>query len=277
MCDYIKEINFEFVNYDGISSEEENEALNYFFQKNKSKFKKLINKLNHEYEERDFIHVLTLYEILLNKKDIKYLIEKTLKIYSLEFSNQEDVNFSKKIGIILANELKKFYKNEEILNKLNTLIIMFASINDELYISENNELILSYVIDAHKWLTANLELTSKEKTMINYVTLDLINVSNIYALPKDKTDEIFRYYFKLIWELRNFIDIKPAFSSLFKGINWSYFKNIKKKEDKDIIAYLVNLGVEESVAYELFEIYLSTKDEISDGNIGSIDKDDIPF
>lgn len=251
--------------YEGIDEEKEEEAFEYFLKKDKNKLKELIEELKEEYEEKDYIHVLALYEILENKENSRELIEKVLSFYN------KDVTFSDKIGIVLANELKEFYKDKETLDKLNTFIMRCGYAITIIIFTEKIEDILCYVIEAHEWLNENLNLTKKEKVMLDYVVLQLINYSSINKLPLKKQDKIFRYYTKLLWDNREFINIKPAFESLFRGINWSYFKQIKKKEDKDIIKYLTDSGVEESVAKEIFEIYtcFSIKK--------TVDDEDIPF
>jgi len=250
--------------YEGIDEEKEEEAFEYFLKKDKNKLKKLIEELEKEYEKKNYIHVLALYEILENKQNIKEFIEKILLLYN------KNVTFSDKIGIVLANELKKLYKDKEILEKLNTFI-MKCGYTIIIIFSEKIKDILCYVIEAHEWLNKNLSLTKKEKIMLDYVVLKLINCSSINKLPVEKQDKIFRYYTKLLWNNREYIDIKPAFETLFRGINWSYFKQIKKKEDKDIIKYLTDSGIEESVAKEIFELYTNFSIKIS------IDDEDIPF
>ena len=257
----------EFDEDESIDYEYEEKAIELFSQKQKEELKKLIEDLSEYYEENLYIHILTLYKIL-NNEDSKEIIERSLKWYE-----ENKLIFPRKIVVFLTYALIKYYKDKNILEKLYTYILKKSyELTNELFSKTLND-IVDCVLESREWLINNLELNDKEKTIINFITLSVLEETSLWDIDDKEIEKIFRNYVLLLWELRDFIDIEKTFLPLLKGIGWSYI-NTKAKKDEDIINYFVNLGLDENVAKELLNMYL--EDEEDDNSSDDLDTD-IPF
>ena len=257
----------EFDYDESIDYEYEEKAIEFFSKKQKKKLKELLDELSENYEESQYLHILALYKIL-NDENVKEIIEKSLRLYE-----ENKLIFPRKIAVFLAYNLTKYYDDKKILEKLYTYILKKSyELTDEVFSKILND-IVDCVLEAREWLVNNLELNEKEKTIINFITLSVLEETAFWEVEDKEIEKIFRNYVLLLWELRDLIDIESTFAPLLKGIGWSYI-NIKAKNDEDIINYFVNLGVDERVAKELLNMYL--KDDESDED-DDIDVGDIPF
>jgi hypothetical protein len=264
---------------DNIPARDEREALEYYKSKNVEKFKKFLENLPKKYnnkdgcfyEEKDAVHIKSLYYNLINDKK-----EKELAITALENYINENIPFDKEIMIYIAYNLTKFYKKKAELAKLYSFIL--ERFFDDLYYYKSdsinefpfadaecallNETIIPIVIEAVEWVENNLKVDYEKKKILNYIVYMSIENMELNKLNDTERNNFFRRYTKAIWELREHIDLKDIFGPLLEGIGWSYV-NLNSKNDKDIINYFINSGIEENIAKELFESIFSenqTKD-----------------
>ena len=252
---------------DKIDYEYEVKAVEFFSKNQKGKLKKLIRELSEYYEENQYIHILALYKIL-NTEDSKELIEKSLRMYE-----ENELMFLRKIVVFLTYSLTKYYEDKKNLEKLYSYILKKSyELTNEIF-SENLNDIVDCVLESREWLINNLELNDKEKTVINFIALSVLENTDLLDINYKEIKKIFRNYVLLLWELRDVIDIEKTFAPMLKGIGWSYIKNTAKK-DEDMINHFVNLGLDENVAKELFDMYL--EDEEDDNSGDDLDTD-IPF
>jgi hypothetical protein len=256
----------EFDDEKSIDYERDEKAVEFFSKKQKDKLRELIEELSEDYEEGEYLHILALYKIL-NNENAKEIIEKTLKSYE-----EDRLIFNRKIVIFLAYGLTKYYEDKKILEKLYTYILKKSYELTESFFSDFLNDIADCVLEAREWLVNHLDLNDKEKTIINFIALSVLENTTFWEVKDEEIEKIFRNYVLLLWELRGLIDVENAFAPLLKGIGWSYV-NIKAKKDEDIINYFISLGVDERVAKELLKLYL--KDDESNGD--DIDVGDMPF
>jgi len=250
-----------------IDYEHDEKAVEFFSKKQKDKLKELIEELSEDYEEGKYLHILALYKIL-NNENAKEIIKKSLKLYE-----ENRLIFNRKIVIFLACELTKYYEDKSTLEKLYTYILKKSYELTDLFSQDFLNDIMDCVLEAREWLINNLELNEKEKTIINFITLSVLEETTFWEVEDKEIEKIFRNYVLLLWELRGLIDIENTFAPLLRGIGWSYV-NIKAKKDEDIISYFVNLGVDKRVAKELLKLYL--KDDENNGD-DDIDVGDMSF
>jgi len=243
----------------------EAEALNFFFKNKSNKLKQLIKDLEEQYEREDIIHILALYELLVNKANSVDIINEALM--KLEKDKDNLSAGQKEIGIVLADELKNFYTDIKDIERLNILIVKFivAYYNDSDYFTANTgnlEKIVFIIIEVNKWFEKNVKLDKNEKIKIDIIILCVISSISFFDIKnKQQRELIVRYFIKLFWNIREFVNVKSFFSSLFKGINWNYFKIVNKGRDKNIIKYLTKMGVEEDIAIQLVDNYLKNKEK----------------
>lgn len=257
----------DFEEIEGIDNEYEEKAIELFLNNKKEKLKEIIEEISEYYDENQYLHILALYKIL-NNENAKEIIEKTLKCYK-----ENKLVFPRKIVIFLTYTLTKYYKDKNILEKLYTYILRNSyeftyggSSSEDLYD------IVDSVLESREWLINNVELSRKERTIINFITLLVLENTTLQNMKDKEIEKNFKNYVLLLWELREFIDIEKTFAPLLKGIGWSYVKNTKNNED--IINYFISLGVDENIAKELLEIYLKN-DKNDNGDI--LIEIDIPF
>jgi hypothetical protein len=241
-----------------IEDEEEKKALRFYKSKNIEKLKTLVDNLSQEYTYKDFVHIKALYELLTN--DEKF-INTTFK--ALDYYEEFHV-YDTEIIIYLVYGLKNFYQKKRDLEKIYTFILYetYRKFNHSTLVIvgfENdysdyiNEKTVPIILESADWIEKNIKLSKKEKKIINFTIYKTIDNLQLDKLNKKEKDKYFRKYIKAIWELKDDIDIKNIFAPLFKGIGWNYI-NLMSNKNEDIINYLINLGVEKSVAKDLFKL-----------------------
>jgi hypothetical protein len=240
-----------FVEY-GIDPYFENKALKLFKEGNEKELEKLIDELSKKYSESYYIHIIALYKTLLDKENSKELILTILKLFQ-----EEKLEVGNKIVILLVDILTEFYNDKADLEKIYTFVLKVAYKIvrvREIYDLENIDEIVDIIIKAGEWLKGNLELEKKYETIIDYVILKCLDNILLDDKNKEEIEHFFRIYIRYCWNLRNFLNIEQIFKPLVCGIGWSFVK-LTSKSDEEIINYFINLGVEENIARELFELY----------------------
>ena len=222
----------------------EEKAIEYFLKKQKDELKELIEELSEDYEEKQYLHIIALFKIL-NNENTKEIIEKVLRAYEIEKYDYDAV-----IMVILANNIKEYYK--ENLEKINSFIMMNVYVVLDWLYEYNIESIIDIIIDSANWLIKNGNLTSKEKVFIASIGFVAIDYVNCYELPVKKREELFKEKIAFLWEMRDYVDVKECFSSLFCGV---IKKHMDILEDDNKIKYLTKIGIPKKVAKELIEMY----------------------
>ena len=250
----------EFFFDDELDCEEEYEMLNYYKNKDVEKLEKKLMSIPDSYNSLTYVHLLALYNFLTKKENVKETLIGVMKLF-----DDDRLECSFKGIIYVADALKSFYKDKKNLEKLNTFILRSAyHIVRE--IEENVEGIEDIVLEAGEWLLSNLELSEKQKKIIKFIVFEVLDEADL------KEKRLFNEYVKLLWELRDSLDLRKVLGPLFKGIGWTY-ANIKSQDREDIINYLINNGIEKSVANELYEFYANAS-EIDDN---ALNDEEIPF
>lgn len=259
MFDDFMDDDFESI-FDFVSTEEESEAVKLYENKDIEGLKNFIDKLEKKYSEEKIIFLKALYANLAG--DVK---EKELMIKSLECYESGELEYNAAIAVYLANFLKKYYKDKESLEKINSFIIdQINKRHNDFILIEMSKKIVFIVFDALNWLKNNLELNKKEIVMLNWFVLKFINIYYRFLVNNmtDKEKKVyFNNYLRIIWELRDYLkkENEKLFSPIFEGVVWSKI-NFFSKNDEEIIKNIMKLGLDKSLAEEIY-MYVKENEE----------------
>jgi hypothetical protein len=249
----------DFILFLGYSSSQLRFFFDLYKKRDLKKLRKFIDELKEIEEDDDclFVPFEILYFSCLNNNDLQ-IKNWILKI--VQWYKEERCLIVSEMLILLLNNLKKFYFNKEDLEKIYTLILKEAKSIDP---SNINELIVDIILQAKEWIEKNIELSVKEKLLINLIIYRVLNSISFDYISDALKEKFFRHYVTSLWEVRSKIDIKLAFAPLFKGIGWNYiYLQYKAKKNKDILMnYFISLGIEKRIAQELVSLIIKREEK----------------